>query len=45
MPERSEEADQGVKPQTVSQTHPNVHMEVCLTPSGSLVIQYKDQQE
>lgn len=27
MPERSEEAEFGVNPTTVSQTHPNVHME------------------
>mmetsp|Transcript_2295 Transcript_2295/g.6866 ORF Transcript_2295/g.6866 Transcript_2295/m.6866 type:complete len:119 (+) Transcript_2295:100-456(+) len=27
MPERSEEAEFGVDPTTVSQTHPNVHME------------------
>lgn len=30
MPERSEEAGFGVKPQTVSQLYPNVHMEVRL---------------
>lgn len=38
MPERSEEAEFGVDPTTVSQTHPNVHMEVHSTAKQPLAL-------